>query len=155
MGDKMKKILMALIGIMLFTGCTNSYKGYVVSKDFKESNVKTYQNIDYEEYTKKINNKETFLLFVWQEGCSHCEAFEPVLKNVISKLNIKVYGLDLRSLSEEEYSVFKNKTFVTGTPSTLLIKDGKYLGSDYKLVGDKSEDELLEFLKSIEVIKEA
>ncbi|MBP3766609.1 MAG: thioredoxin family protein [Bacilli bacterium] len=151
----MKKVLIALIGIILFTGCTNSYKGYVTNKDYLEKGSKTYQNIDYKEYTKKINNKETFLLFVWQEGCSHCEAFEPVLNNVISNLNIKVYGLDLKSLSEEEYSVFKNKTFVTGTPSTLLIKDGKYLGSDYKLVGDKSEDELLNFLNSIEVIKEA
>ena len=58
-------------------------------------------------------------------------------------------------MSEEEYQVFKNKTFVTGTPSLVLINEGKYLGSDYKLVGDKSEDELLKFLNEIEVIKEA
>ncbi|MBR1717769.1 MAG: conjugal transfer protein TraF [Bacilli bacterium] len=151
----MKRVILILFSFVLFTGCTNTYKGYVTKKAYLEKGTKTYQNITFDEYKKKIENKDTFLLFVWQEGCSHCEAFDPTLKNVISNLKIKVYGIDLRSMSEEEYQVFKNKTFVTGTPSLVLINEGKYLGSDYKLVGDKSEDELLKFLNEIEVIKEA
>ena len=151
----MKKVLMTLACILLFTGCTKSYKGYVTNKAYLEKGTKTYQNITFNEYKKKIDNKETFLLFVWQEGCAHCEAFKPTFENVISNMNLKVYGIDLRSLSEEEYAIFKNKTFVTGTPSLVLIDKGKYLGAEYKLVGDKTEDELLEFLNDIKVIKEA
>ena len=155
MGDKMKRVLIALACIFMFTGCTKSYKGYVVNKDFKEKNVKTYQNISFDEYKKKIDNKETFLLFVWQEGCTHCESFKPTFENVISNMDLKVYGIDLKSLSEDEYKVFKNKTFVTGTPSLVFISEGTFLGDEYKLVGNRSEDELLDFLNDINVIKEA
>ena len=125
MGDKMKRIITIMTCLLLLTGCSKGYKGYTTNKNYLDKNVKTYQNITYSDYKKKIDNKETFMLFVWQEGCSHCEAFEPTLNNVIKKLKIKIYGLDLRSLSEEEYAVFKNKTFITGTPSLVLISEGK------------------------------
>ena len=152
MGDKMKKILMILTCLLLFTGCSKGYKGYVVNKEYSEKGVKSYNNIKYDEYKKKIDNKDTFLLFVWQEGCSHCEAFKPTFDKVIKNMGLKVYGIDLKSLSEEQYAVFKNKTFVTGTPSLVLIEKGTYIE---KFVGDKTEEELLNFLEEYKVIKEA
>ncbi len=148
----MKKILMIIACLFLFTGCSKGYKGYVTNKTYTEKGIKTYQNIKYDEYKKKIENKETFLLFVWQEGCTHCEAFKPIFNNVIKKMDLKVYGIDLKGLSEDEYKVFKNKTFVTGTPSLVLFEDGKYID---KFVGNKTEEELLEFLNEMKVTKEA
>ena len=32
----------------------------------------TYIDIDYTELMEKIDNKEDFILFIYQTGCSHC-----------------------------------------------------------------------------------
>ena len=147
----MKKILIILLGILLFTGCTdkNSSK-YEISTDFKGSN-KTYQNITYNEIKEKINNGDNFIVLLWQTGCSHCESFEPKLNEIIKDLNLKVYGLNMAELSEEEYAIIKNKTFITGTPTTVYFKNGKYEDS---LIGDKSVENVLSFFKSNNIIKE-
>ena len=91
------------------------------------------------------------MLFIWQTGCSHCESFEPKLNNIISYYNMDIYGLNLRELTEEEYAMVKNKTFVTGTPALVYFSEGAY---DTKLVGDKEEEDVLDFLVEIGYLKE-
>ena len=154
----MKKLLIMLICIIgLTTACgkttTNStYNNYKVTSSGKaSSNVKTYKSLTYEEYDKKIKNNDTFLLFLWQTGCSHCESFEPKLKSVISNFNLEVYGLNMADLSEDEYAKVKNKTFISGTPTMVYFDEGK---NDEKLVGEKSEEELLKFLVKIDYLEE-
>ena len=136
----MKKIVIAILSLMMLfilTGCGSKNT--------------TYQNISYDEYTQKVENNETFLLFLWQTGCSHCEAFEPTLNKVIKANNLEVYGLNLAEVTEEQYEVVKNKTFMTGTPTLVYFKDGK---NESKLIGEQSESELNSFLKKIGYIKE-
>ena len=45
----------------------------------------------------------------------------------------------------------KNKTFVTGTPALVYFSEGAY---DTKLVGDKEEEDVLDFLVEIGYLKE-
>ena len=47
-------------------------------------------------------------------------------------------------LSEEEYSKISNKTFVTGTPTTVAFKEG--VTQSKKLVGSKEEQSVVDFL---------
>ena len=117
----------------------------------KNSKYKTYTSLSYSEYEEKLNKEDTFLLFLWQTGCSHCEDFEPKLKDVIAEYNLEVYGLNLADLSEDEYAKVKNKTFISGTPTLVYLKNGK---NEEKLVGDKSKQILLDFLTKIGYIKE-
>ena len=49
----------------------------------------------------------------------------------------------MHDLSDKEYSTIKNKTFVSGTPTTVFIQDGKYVS---KVVGDKDEEDIISFL---------
>lgn len=107
--------------------------------------------ITYDEFTTKINNKETFTLLMWQTDCGHCESFEPKLNKVIKKYDILINSINLKDLSETEYAKLKNKTFISGTPTIVHIKDGVVQST--KLVGDKSEDNTIDFLKNYEVIK--
>ncbi len=153
----MKKIIILLLSVFIITGCFNKslsvYDNYNKSSNFDESTkkVKTHKNISYDEYLKKIDNKESFIILLWQTGCSHCEAFEPKLNDVITHYNLNVYGLNLADLNEEQYQKVKNKTFISGTPTLVYIEKGVF---EDKLVGDKEIEDILEFLKDINYLKE-
>lgn len=150
-----KKILIIVTLLTLITGCGSDLK-YQISSDSKisESNKKNkteYIDISYDEYKKKISNKEDFVLFLYQTGCSHCLSYEPKLNKVISDYDLTIYALNLANLSEKEYAVVKNKTFVNGTPTTIFIEDG---AKSESLIGDKSEEKILEFLVKIGYLEE-
>lgn len=130
----MKKVLsiVFVIGIILVTGCGN------------KSRYNQPIELTYSEYTEKITNKDSFVLLLWQTGCSHCETFEPRLNEVIKKYDLEVYSINTANLSNSEYAKVENKTFVNGTPTTVAIRNGV---KDDTLVGDKDEDVLVDFFK--------
>ena len=70
----MKKILCALL-LILLVGCSKT--------TYSEPMI-----INYNEFQTKIENKESFVLFMWQTGCSHCETFKPTLNDVIKQKDI-------------------------------------------------------------------
>lgn len=130
----MKKILcLVLVTLLLITGCN------LTKKEGKMT------EISFEQYEEKIEKKESFVLLVWRTGCSHCETFEPKMKEVIGKYDLEVYSINLAELTETENSKLENKTFVKGTPTTVVFEKGK---TQDKLVGDKEKEELIEFLKT-------
>lgn len=142
----MKKLMLCIMScLVLFnlTGCGVSSKYQVTKEHRTETKYKETKEITYEEYEQKISNNETFILLLWQTGCSHCETFEPKLNKIIKQYNLEIFSLNLHDLSDKEYSTIKNKTFVSGTPTTVFIQDGKYVS---KVVGDKDEEDIISFL---------
>ena len=73
------------------------------------------------------------------------------LEEVIKEKDILIYSINLKELSEEEYAKLENKTFIKGTPTMVYVKDGSVQST--KLVGNKSKEDLIDFLKNYEVIK--
>ena len=134
----MKKVLLLLLVMLSLVGCSKGTYTEPVE-------------IKYDEFQTKIDNKESFVLFMWQTGCSHCEAFEPTLKEVIKEKDILIYSINLKNLTEEEYAKLENKTFIKGTPTMVYIEEGSVQST--KLVGNKSKEDLIDFLKNYEVIK--
>jgi predicted bacteriocin transport accessory protein len=136
----------------MITGCGNKmYDNYKITKTGeKNTRVKTFTNLTYDEYSKKIENKDSFVILLWQTGCSHCEEFEPKLNKIISHYNLDIYGLNLADLTQEQYAKVKNKTFIQGTPTMVYIKEGR---NSQKLVGSKDDEEVLEFLSDIGYLK--
>ena len=134
----MKKLLIILMTFLLFTGCS------------KQTYTEPVE-INYSEFQTKIESKESFVLFIWQTGCSHCEMFKPKLNEVIKKYGLLVYSINLQETTEIEYSKIKNKTFVDGTPTMVYMKDG--VVQQTKLIGNKSETEIVEFIKKYNIIK--
>ena len=134
----MKKVLLVLLVMLSLVGCSKGTYTEPVE-------------IKYDEFQTKIDNKESFVLFMWQTGCSHCEAFEPTLKEVIKEKDILIYSINLKNLTEEEYAKLENKTFIKGTPTMVYIEEGSVQST--KLVGNKSKEDLIDFLKNYEVIK--
>ena len=136
----MKKIFIILLLVLGLTGCNS------VAQKYTEPNL-----INYDEFMSKIDNKDTFTLLMWQTGCAHCEDFEPKLNNVIKKYNINMYSINMANLDDTQYAKMKNKTFISGTPTMVYIKDG--VTQSKKLVGDKTESDIIEFFKDFNIIK--
>ena len=83
----MKKVLLVLLVMLSLVGCSKGTYTEPVE-------------IKYDEFQSKIDNKESFVLFMWQTGCSHCEAFEPTLKEVIKEKDILIYSINSTLIPE-------------------------------------------------------
>ena len=118
------KTIFLLIIITLMTGCSN-----------------VLQRVDFKELEEKIKNKESFILLISQESCSHCEDYTPKIKKVLKNNNLEAYNLNITYVSEEDFNKFKEIFEFEGTPTTIFIKDGEEQ-KNTRLVGNVSEKKL-------------
>ena len=145
LGDIMKKtlkyvllIIVAFITITNLTGCS------------KKSNIK---EITLKELKQKIENKETFPLFIGNEGCSHCVSYKPILESVANDYDITVYHLDNSKLKDKEYNEFKSIINISGTPTVAFIEDGEEETTLNRIVGESTYDATVKRFKSNGYIK--
>ncbi len=129
------KTIFLLIIITLMTGCSN-----------------VLQRVDFKELEEKIKNKESFILLISQESCSHCEDYTPKMKKVLKNNNLEAYNLNITYVSEEDFNKFKEIFEFEGTPTTIFIKDGEEQ-KNTRLVGNVSEKKLKEALKKEKYLK--
>lgn len=128
----MKKILiLILVPLLLICGCSK----------------KTYTEISYDDFKQKIDNKESFILFIGAESCAHCATYKPTLNSVINKYNVDVYYIDIDKLSSKESSYLNNAVPFTGTPTTVFIKNGKEESTYNRIVGDMDFEYIVEKFK--------
>ena len=103
---------------------------------------------------KKLNNKDDFVLVLSQDGCSHCEDYLPVVKEVADEYKIAIYDLNLTKLSQSDQNSlltsFKN---INSTPTTIFIKDGKEYDSTKRILISITKDELVKKLQKEGFIK--
>lgn len=128
---------------------TSSNDDNYTSKENEYSNI---IQINYDTYDKMVSQKQDFILIATQTYCSHCHDYKPILNEVLQDNNLIAYEIDLLTISDEEKSLFKDQTNVTGTPTTLFYKNGE-LNSENRLVGSASEDTLTEKLKELDYIR--
>lgn len=135
----MKKIITSLviILILIFTGCINNSDLITIS---------------YDELAKKIENKDTFVLYVGSRDCSHCKQFKPMLEKVINENKLNVYYIDTALLSASKRNAVLKKVDGEGTPTTAYIKNGKTQISP-KIDGARDYETIVEFFRDLELIK--
>lgn len=134
----MKKILVvvALLSLIL-TGC-NTKKNLI--------------EINYDELRTKIENKESFVLYVGSSECSHCSDFKPILEKVITENNLDVYYINMANLSKSKYNAVLDKIDGNGTPTTVYLKNGKTKSSP-RISGARDYETIIEFFKELNLIK--
>lgn len=143
----MKKVLtltILFISILLLTGCNNNNSKYL-------------QEVSFKEFYTMIENKESFILEIMQDGCSHCAVFTPRFKSVLEEYQVNAKYINFTNLSEEQYNQFIkdfNDNENLGTPTVLFIVDGKEKSSMNRLAGEPSEKEIIRKLKQNEYIEE-
>ncbi len=129
------KIPLFLIAILLLTGCQNTLK-----------------RVSYDEIKDMIDKKETFILEITQDGCSHCEEFTPRLKTILKDNNLEAYNLNISYISESDYNKFNEKYTFEGTPTTMFFNKGKEIVSS-RITGSISDKKLKNTLKKLKYIK--
>ena len=129
------KIPLFLIAILLLTGCQTTLK-----------------RVGYDEIKDMIDKKETFILEITQDGCSHCEEFTPRLKTILKDNNLEAYNLNISYISESDYNKFNEKYTFEGTPTTMFFNKGKEIFSS-RITGSISDKKLKNTLKKLKYIK--
>ena len=135
--EKITKILLVVIGIILLTGC---------GKD-------SLQEISYNDLEKALNNKETFILEIAQDGCHNCESFSPKFNEILTEYNLKAVSINLTNITQEENQKLSNLYNTSGTPTVIFIEKGEEPSISRRIVGDVTKEKIVSKLKVAGYIK--
>lgn len=134
----MKKVLLLIICIFSFCACTS--KNYLIDTTLDE--VKT-----------KVENKESFVLYIGSADCSHCAQYKPKLEDVALEYEIDVYYIDTSKLDDTEYNELTQIVSFSGTPTTAFIENGEDLGTQTHIDGEVSIEKIKKIMKNNGYIK--
>lgn len=137
---KIAIILLLLVGI-----------GILVYKQSNKNKYDTYVTLSYEDMITKIDNGERFVLFIGSDECSHCSTFKITVDKIVKKYDIEINYINIGALNTEEYAYLNSHFPFSGTPTTVIVEDGKK-GSE--LYGAKGFDATVKFLTKQGIIKE-
>lgn len=70
----------------------------------------------------KVENEDSFVLYVYMIGCEHCRNFKPILDHVIDERNLIVYGIEFSHIVN-----YDELSRVDGTPSLVVYDEGEIL----------------------------
>lgn len=134
-----KCIIILFMLTIILTGCSSNDNHII--------------DISFNEFKEKMDNKDTFALYIGNENCSHCVSYLPTLKSVLDSYNITIYHLDNSKLTDEEDSLFKNYASISGTPTVIFITKGEEETTLNRIVGETSFDATKERFKTNGYIK--
>ena len=122
------KFIFIIMGVLLLSGCSKSH----------------IDEISYDEYKNLINDKETFILEVMQDGCSACESFKPTLEEVLKEYDMKIKSINTSDLSDKELDEFD----INGTPTVIFYIDGKEETKAARIIGSVDKDKIISKFKA-------
>ena len=152
-----KKDIILIVGVLLIvliaffvTNTGTSHANMVELPLALSGEDKGVVSIDYGTYEAKIANGENFIVVIERTGCSYCEMYAPIVKEVADEYAIPVYDIDIANLTEEEYTLLNDSNSYLkrnnwGTPTTLLMS-GKNVAAS--LGGYVEKDEFVSFIKT-------
>lgn len=143
-----KKMILFLSILILFF----SILFYATTKNEKNTSLVTF--ITMSTLKEKLENKDSFVLILSQDGCSHCEAYLKTVDKVISKYNVTIYDLNLSKLNNAQKNELSSLFSISGTPTTVFITEGEEKTSLNRIVGELEKDKLTQKLKNLGYIKE-
>lgn len=130
----MKKILFIVFMMIGIVGCNCNKKEKIkleVENIAKENESSTYLYSNYgllskelkdiSDYDNKIINKDSFLLFVYAEGCYGCSLLAPALREYVNENDVTVYTLDYANVNDK-HDLYK--AGVNTTPHLVLVENG-------------------------------
>lgn len=123
---------------------------------FKNNNKNESNNLvamNTKTFKEKINNKDSFILLITKEGCSHCAEYLPVFINVLEKYNLTAYKLDLADMSDSDKEYLADIANISGTPTTVFIENGEETTVLNRIVGSASRKTVIDRLKTMKYIK--
>lgn len=152
----MKKILLLIICLFIFTGCDNAKMNptptdddvQVNGNETSEYDSEYYEIIGVEKFKEVYANKDATLIYFGASYCGACESFKPIAKQYAKENKVKVYfvQIDAADFTQEdslalseiitfEYipyvTVYKNKELLYGDSGVHSLDDLKSLATEY------------------------
>ena len=169
MDEMIKKLLTAILVVLiintifvatlLFNGKTTEKVTSDVNVNESEEEESTeydtskMESIDYNKFKELMNGEEKSMVLFARSTCGYCVKFMPILNNAIDKNNLKVYYLDVTTLSSDNVNDTKSlEPFADGigTPTLVVVGNGNLIAHN---VGYVDASALNSFLKENEFIK--
>lgn len=133
----MKKILIVICTFLclVVSGCKNDKKLTLKNEEtptiqdssnylYNKYSLLSYELFSTADYDEKINNKDSFLLFVYSDECYGCQKLAPGIKKYIDENPLAVvYTMALNSI-ESSHTLYKDEN-ISFTPYLILIENGK------------------------------
>lgn len=141
----MKKVLLFICMLFGFFGCSCNKDELIKIKKgepptieesssylYDDYELLTYELDSTDEYDEKINNKDSFVLFVYTEGCFGCQKLSPAIKDYIDdNEGAVVYSMKTETInSNYNHSLYKTEN-ISGTPWVILVENGTIV---YKVI---------------------
>ena len=88
-------VICAAFGFLFYACITTAVQNHALDK--------TLVKIKFSDLEEKVKNKESFILVVTQESCSHCAQYKPILKEVLLEYNLKTKKIQKKTITNEFY----------------------------------------------------
>ena len=156
--EKIQGIIIAILSVIIVFGVAYFASELKYCKNDTEEKIVELPQIGITEYTTLLNDSEASIVYVARPTCYYCQQQEPIVKELVSKYDLVFHYLNTDKLSSKEMDIlYKSDTSLFGkdgsefgTPTTLVVKNGKVVDS---LVGLTQKDAFIEFLKTNGFIK--
>lgn len=112
-----------------------------------------YKEINYTEFFKMKEEKESFILVIKQNGCPHCDSYMPKVREITNEYKLKIYYINTSKFTADESSAFSNFINYNGTPTTVFIVSGDEVTTSNRIDGNATKDNIINKLKSLNYIK--
>lgn len=118
----------------------------VLSIVFSDSDDKYIQKISISDAVQKINNDDTFILYVMQDDCKFCKAFYPTFIKVLREYDLISYAMDISNISDEDLQLYNEYFDISGTPTVLFYDKGDL--SLINIEGSQTKDRVISKLEA-------
>lgn len=125
--DYKKEILLILLFFVVAGVIISTIVNTTNVNNKKENNsgvdtmeLREFININLAKAMEKINNKDTFVLYIGYTGCQACENYNPILKRIQSQNESDTYYLDYKSIDKKSKN-WKNLTKLIDIKQSLTI----------------------------------
>ena len=98
------------------------YEDEIENEDVRSDNMIEIETV--EDLNSLINNKKTFLLYVYLPGCVSCASFKPIVEEFMEVNEITIYELNYKEVEDKDNII---KQSINYAPSLFIFEEGKLL----------------------------
>ena len=141
-----KKKTMFVIGIFVFILLLIMI-GILVNAAARKKTMETFK--------ETFASESTEIIYLGRPGCSHCIAFKPILEKVLESYHLSYLDINTDQITKKQLNEIIDTLDLDperfGTPTTVIVKDKKVIGTQ---IGETTEEALISLLKEKKVISE-
>lgn len=155
-------IFVLIFGMQAVVDGVEKIKENIQNKKDEESNA--YTKLTMAQVEEKLDNGDDFVLFVGAHDCSYCVLFKDVVNKYIKSTGNMIYYIDIHDTSDstidskiliawaQDLEAIDTRDFdgSLSTPTTIVIRDGKFADAKSGAQGLEGGTDYLNFTKFVE-----